>query len=357
MSRYVSAMDPSSMPRRKGRHALVVAAMAAVLALAACTPLGTRPTQAPSPPGGSPGNGSPQAPTEGAGGTTQLTIATGGTGGVYYPLGGGMAEVIRDSVPGYEATVQETNASVDNMQLIAGGGADIAFTLADTAADAVSGAGDFEGAPVSACALGQLYNNSTQVVTSSESGIATIEDLRDRVVSLGSPGSGTEIIALRILEVAGIDPDDDISRQQLGVDDTVAALRDGTIDAGFWSGGLPTGALTDYATTGDLALIPTGEYAEQLVAAYGEFYVEDTIPAGSYEGQDEDVSTVSVPNLLVVNTSMPEDLQRSITQAVYENKDRLVAVHPAAEALDPETAGDIGFMDVCPGAQAYFDAP
>lgn len=357
MSSYRSIVERSTTPVLGAHRRLVVTVMVAALAIAACTPLGSTGTPAAPPAGGSPPGGSGQAPSDGAGGTTQLTIATGGTGGVYYPLGGGIAELIRDSVPGYDATVQETNASVDNMQLIAGGGADIAFTLADTAADAITGAGDFEGAPVSACALGQLYNNSTQVVTSSESGIATIEDLRDKVVSLGSPGSGTEIIALRILEAAGIDPDSDIDRQQLSIDDTVAALRDGTIDAGFWSGGLPTGALTDYATTGNLVLLPTGEYAEGLAAAHGAYYVADTIPAGSYQGQDEDVSTVSVPNLLVVNTSMPEDLQRTITEAIFENKDRLVAVHAAAEALDPETAGDIAFMDVCPGAQAYFDAP
>ncbi|MBA2571368.1 MAG: TAXI family TRAP transporter solute-binding subunit [Chloroflexi bacterium] len=335
----------SRYPSNHARKRLVTAAVAATLSVAACTPLGS---------GGSPAATAGGSP---AGGTSQLTIATGGTGGVYYPLGGGIAEVIRDSVPGYDATVQETNASVDNMQLIGGGGADIAFTLADTAGDAVAGAGDFEGAPVSACALGRVYNNSTQVVTSSDSGIASIEDLRDKVVSLGSPGSGTEIIALRILEAAGIHPDTDIDRQQLSIDDTVAALRDGTIDAGFWSGGLPTGALTDYATTGDLVLLPTGEYAEAMAAAHGEFYVADTIPGGTYQGQDEDVSTVSVPNLIVVNTNMAEDLQRSITEAIFENKDRLVAVHAAAAALDPETAGDIAFMDVCPGARAYFDAP
>jgi uncharacterized protein len=286
---------------------------------------------------------------------TQLTIATGGTGGVYYPLGGGMAEVIRDNVPGYDATVQETNASVDNMQLIAGGGADIALSLGDTAGDAVAGAADFEGAPVSACSLGHIYDNATQVVTSSDSGIASIDDLSGKRVSLGSPGSGTEIIALRILEAAGIDPDSGIERQQLGVDETVAALRDGTIDAGFWSGGLPTGALVDYATTGQLSLIPTGDYAEAMATQYGEFYFADTIPADSYEGQEEDVSTVSVPNVLVVNTDMAEDLQQLITEAIFEHKDELVAVHPAAEALDPATAGDITFMDVCPGAKAYFD--
>ena len=285
----------------------------------------------------------------------QLTIATGGTGGVYYVLGGGLGTVIGDSVPGYSATAQETNASVDNMQLIASGGADIAFSLADTAADAVEGREAFEGAPVDACALGLLYSNYTQLVTSADSGVASVEDLRGKQVSLGSPGSGTEVIALRILEDAGIDPDADIERQQLGIDDTVAALRDGTIAAGFWSGGLPTGALTEYATSGEMVIVPTGDSAAGLQEAYGEFYVAGEIPADSYEGQADAVSTVVVPNVLVVSSEMPEDLQRQLTAALFDNKDALAQVHAEANNLDAATAGDLTFMDVCPGSQTYFD--
>jgi len=297
---------------------------------------------------------SPGATGDGAAGG-QLTIATGGTGGVYYVLGGGLATVLGDSVSGYSATAQETNASVDNMQLIASGGADIAFSLADTAADAVEGRADFEGAPVDACTLGLLYDNYTQLVASASSGVASVEDLRGKVVSLGSPGSGTEVIALRILEVAGLDPDADIDRQQLGIDDTVAALRDGTIDAGFWSGGLPTGALTDYATSGEMVLVPSGDSAAGLQEAYGEFYTAGEIPADSYDGQTEAVSTVVVPNVLVVSSETPEDLQRQLTAALFDNKDALAEVHPEANNLDPATAGDVTFMDLCPGSQTYFD--
>lgn len=292
----------------------------------------------------------------GSAGGGELTIATGGTGGVYYPLGGGLAEVIRNNIDGYSGSVQETNASVDNMLLIGDGGADIAFTLGDTAADAVNGEGDdFAEGPIDACALGRIYNNFTQIVTSADAGITSVEDLRDKRVSLGSPGSGTEVIALRILEAAGIDPDADIERQQLGVDETVAGLRDGTIDAGFWSGGLPTGALVDYATTGDMVLVPHAEYTQDLVDQYGEYYVEDVIPADTYEGQAEDVEVIAVPNVLVVNTNMDEQLQQDLTRVLFEQKDALVDVHPAAEALDPTDAQDIAFMDLCPGSQAYYD--
>lgn len=297
---------------------------------------------------------SPGATGDDAGGG-QLTIATGGTGGVYYVLGGGYATVIGDSVEGYSATAQETNASVDNMQLIASGGADIALSLSDTAADAVEGREDFEGAPVEACALGLLYDNYTQVVSSASAGIASVEDLRGKVVSLGSPGSGTEVIALRILEVAGIDPDADIERQQLGIDDTVAALRDGTIDAGFWSGGLPTSALVDYATTGEMVIVPTGDAAGGLQEAYGEFYAEGEVPADSYEGQTEAISTVIVPNVLVVASDMPEDLQQQLTAALFDNLDALADVHPEANNIDPATGDEVTGIDVCPGSQSYFD--
>jgi hypothetical protein len=342
--------DPRLQATRVNHPRLLPAALlAVVLTASACQAAGTSPTA-------TDGASSPEAASPGApAGTTQLSIATGGTGGVYYPLGGGFSQVIRNYVPGYDATVQETNASVDNMQLIAGGGADLALVLADTAADAVEGRADFEGAPVEACTLGRLYDNFTQVVTSTETGITNIEGLRGKRVSLGSTGSGTEVIGLRILEAAGIDPDADIERQQLAIDETVNGLRDGTIDAGFWSGGLPTAALTEYATTGNLVLIPTAEYTDGVASTYGPFYLSGEIPPDSYNGQSAAVPTIVVPNVLVVNKNMAEDLQRQITEAIFEHKDELVTVHPAAEALDASTAGDVEFMDVCPGAKAYFD--
>jgi uncharacterized protein len=326
------------------RRSMLVAGVAVIGLLAACQPLQTEA-----------GGDSSASPAPGGGGANQLTIATGGTGGVYYPLGGGFATVIRENVSGYDASVQETNASVDNMLLIGDGQADLALVLGDTAAEAVAGAGEFEDGAIEACAMGNLYDNYTQLVTSTNAGIASVEDLAGKRVSLGSPGSGTEIIALRILEAAGIDPDTGIDRQQLGVAETTAALRDNTIDAGFWSGGLPTGALVEYATLGGMALVPTADYNDALVDSYGDYYFAEDIPAGTYEGQDEPIPTIVVSNVLVAPTDMPEDLQRQITEAIYENREQLIEVHPAAEELDASTAADIDFMDICPGSQAYFD--
>jgi uncharacterized protein len=311
----------------------VVAVAAGALLLAAC------------------GGGEPTVP--GADGT--LSIATGGTGGVYYPYGGGIGTLLSEQLEGITATVQETNASVDNILLLQDGGADIAFALGDTVADAVAGVAQFEGREVSICALGRLYDNATQTVTTSGTGIRTIADLRGKRVSVGSPGSGTEVIALRILEAAGIDPDTDMQRSQLGVGETAQALRDGTIDAGFWSGGLPTGALVDLASTGQMVVLPTAEYTDALAAQFGPYYSTAEIPAGTYQGQTEASPQVVVPNVLVVRSDMPEQLQQDVTRAIFENEARLATVHPAANDLDAATAGDIGFVDVCPGARAYFD--
>lgn len=329
---------PDAGPRRR-----TLGLIAGLALLAACTPL--------QPGGSSPSLGASSSGLPGG----QLTIATGGTGGVYYVLGGGYASVIGDTIEGYTATAQETNASVDNMQLIATGGADVAFSLADTAADAVAGREAFDGEPVEACTLGRLYDNYTQLVTTADAGIVSVDDLQGKRVSLGSPGSGTEVIALRILEVAELDPDADIERQQLGIDDTVAALRDGTIDAGFWSGGVPTGALADYATTGDMRIVPTADSVAGLAEAYGDFYTAGEIAADSYEGQADAVPAVVVPNVLVASPDMPEELQRQLTAALFDNRQALAEVHPEANNLDPATAGEVDFMDVCPGAQRYFD--
>ncbi|HLU56196.1 MAG TPA: TAXI family TRAP transporter solute-binding subunit [Pseudonocardia sp.] len=314
------------------RRSLAAVVAAGALLLAAC------------------GGGESAAP--GADGS--LSIATGGTGGVYYPYGGGMGTVLSEKL-GITATAQETNASVDNVLLVQEGGADIAFALGDTVADAIAGKDQFEGREITICTLGKLYNNFTQTVTTTSTGIRTIEDLRGKRVSVGSPGSGTEVIALRILEAAGINPDTDIQRSQLGVGETAEALRDGTIDAGFWSGGLPTGALVDLATTGQMVVIPTGEYTEALVSRYGPYYETDEIPANTYQGQTEPSPQVVVPNVLIARSDMPEQLQQDITRTIFESKDQLAAVHPAANDLDPATAGDVSFVDVCPGAKAYFD--
>ncbi|MGY2082250.1 TAXI family TRAP transporter solute-binding subunit [Blastococcus sp. SYSU DS0539] len=285
----------------------------------------------------------------------QLTFATGGTGGVYYPYGGGMANLLSSEIPGLTVTVQETNASVDNMQLLDTNQAQMALALGDVVSDAANGENTFS-EPLDICSLGNTYNNFVHFFTTADTGITSIEDLAGKRVSPGAVGSASEVTADRIMQAAGVDPQADIERVQLGVAETVAAIQDGTVDAGAWSGGLPTGAIVDLASTSDLVLIPTGQYAEPLSEEYGDYYFAEDIPAGTYEGQDEAVPNVVSPNILVVRTDMDEALQEAITRTIFENEEQLITVHPAAEELNAETADDVEFIETCPGAQAYFDS-
>ena len=193
------------------------------------------------------------SPNDPPGGGDRLSIATGGAGGVYQVYGGGLADLLTDVLPDAPTTAETTSASVDNLLLVANGDSDVAFALADSTIDAVEGNESFE-EPLNVRALATLYPNITQVVVKADSGIEKLEDLRDKTVSVGSPGSGTEVIALRLLEVAGVDPDEDIAKRGLGVGESVQAIRDGSIDAFFWSGGVPTGAVTDLATTDDIRI-------------------------------------------------------------------------------------------------------
>jgi hypothetical protein len=286
----------------------------------------------------------------------RLSIATGGTGGVYYPYGGAMANVISDNVDGVEVTAEVTSASVDNMLLIDSGEADLAFVLGDTAYDAVQGNAPFE-EPIAALTLATLYNNFTHIVTTDDAGINTVADLRGKTVSTGSPGSGTEVIANRVLEAAGLNPDSDIDREQLGASESAAAVKDGQIDAFFWSGGLPTGSVTDLGATPNvgLKLIPNAEFAEALAGQYGSFYSTETIPGGTYPGQDEDVDVIVVPNVLVVNADFDEELAYQITKTIFEHQAELAAAHPAANDLTLENATTDSPIGYHPGALRYYE--
>jgi uncharacterized protein len=312
-----------------GRRAAVVA-IAGTLALVSCSPN--------DPPGGG----------------DRLSVATGGAGGVYQVLGGGLADLMSDELPDSPTTAETTSASVDNLILVANGESDVAFTLSDTAIDAVQGQYGFD-RPLPLRALATLYPNITQVVVKADSGIETIEELRDKPVSVGSPNSGTEVIALRLLEAAGLDPDEDINRRQMGVGESVAAMRDGTIDAFFWSGGVPTGAVTDLATTDDIRLLNVDRYLPDLRRRHGESYTPAATEEGDYAGVPP-VKTIGVPNLLMVNADMSEDLAYRITRLLFDGKARLAEVHQSAEKIEPETArGVVAPVQLHPGAQRYYE--
>jgi TRAP transporter TAXI family solute receptor len=285
-----------------------------------------------------------------------VSIATGGTGGVYYPYGGGIAKVLNENLADVRATAEVTAASVDNLKLIRDGRADVAFTLADTLADAVGGRGAFEGRPVPAASLAVLYSNYTQIVTTASSGIARIGDLRGRTISTGSPGSGTEVIAVRLLRAAGLDPDRDVVRQGLGASESAGALRDGKVSAFFFSGGLPTAAIQDLAHSPGMSivLVPSGEFLPALRQAHGDLYTVQEIPARTYRGADRPVPVIAVDNVLVVNRSMPDDLARDITRLLFEKKAELAAIHPEAAHLSVARASGGSPAPYHPGALQFF---
>jgi TRAP transporter TAXI family solute receptor len=265
----------------------------------------------------------------------RLSIATGGTGGVYYPLGGGLANVVTKAVPGVEATAEVTSASVDNVKLVGAGKADVAFVLADTAADGLNGTGKFkEKVPIRSIAV--LYANKSQWVTVEGSGVNKMQDLKGKRIATGAPGSGTEVIALRILEAYGIDPEKDVKREKLSVAESVNALKDRKIDAFFWSGGVPTAAVTDLAATPGfkIKLLDHADAIPNLTKKYGTLYVKGTIPAKSYPGQDKDVLVADVWNLLIVNEKMDKKLAHDLTRAVFENKAELASVHAEANNIE-----------------------
>jgi len=291
------------------------------------------------------------------GGTMRLSIATGNTGGVYYPYGGGLARVISQSIPRVDATAEVTAASVDNLKLIQLGKADIAFVLTDTLDDAIAGRGPFAKMPVKARTLAVLYPNYTQVATVEGKGINRLADLRGRVVSTGSPGSGTEVIAFRVLRAAGLDPDKDIRRQGLTVNASVDALKDGKIDAFFWSGGLPTASLLDLASTIGVTakLLSNDEVLPKLQEQFtAGLYFRLVIPKGTYPGVNYDSGSVGVANALVVKDTMSDELAYELTKVLFDRQPDLAAIHPEAKKLKLETAVDGSPAPFHPGAIRYY---
>lgn len=285
----------------------------------------------------------------------QLSIATGGTGGVYYPIGGGFAEMINNHIEGAQATAEVTGASVENMGLIMRGDADLALALADTVYQAYTGTDDFEGRQIeNTRALASVYPNAVQLVTLAESDIESIADLEGKVVSVGAPGSGTELNARALLESNGISYSD-FSPRRLNFNETADAIRDGDIDAGFWSVGPPTSSILNLAATRDIRLIGLSD--EEIANAQEEeaVFSKYQLAAGMYDGMDEAVQTIGIPNVLVVNADMDEELAYQLTQLLFENTDELIAVHPAANDTTVEFTMASTPVPLHPGALRYFE--
>ncbi len=286
----------------------------------------------------------------------RISIATGGTGGVYYPLGGGMAALISKNIPDTEATAEVTTASVDNVKLLHGNRVGLAFSLPDTAWDGYSGV--IKGLPHKANirALMALYSNFMHIVAADGSGIKSVADLKGKRVSTGSPGSGVEVKGLRVLEAYGLTPKDFKSQERLGAAESAGALKDRKIDAFFWDGGLPTGAVLDLAATPGIKInmIAHGDAIPKMVAKYGPLYFASNIPKGLYKGIDEDTPVAAATNLLIANEKLDENLAYQITKLLLEHTADLVAVHKAASEISLKNAVVGSPIPFHPGALRYY---
>ena len=258
-----------------------------------------------------------------------LSIATGGTGGVYYPMGGGLAAVLSKYIPNMSATAEVTGGSVDNLNLIGTGKPYVGFSMADAAKEAQMGEGKFVNKKVDLRTLLVLYPNLMHVVTVESTGIKTMKDLKGKRVSTGAPSSATEIMAFRELEAAGLDKDKDVKRERLSVAESVNAIKDRKIDAFFWVGGLPTAAVTDLANSPGMKIVMI-DNADEIIAMnkkYGNLYFPTIIPKTIYSGMAKDNKVAAVANILVVNANMSDAEAYQIVKTIFDRKLDLVRTH------------------------------
>jgi TRAP transporter TAXI family solute receptor len=286
-----------------------------------------------------------------------IAIATGGTGGVYYPMGGGMANVLSKHLPGVQATARVTGGSVDNLKLIGSDQSEVAFSMVDAALDASKGQDKFKGSPLDVKTLMVLYPNRMHVVSVEGRGIEKMSDLKGKRVSTGSPGGATEVMAFRVIEAAGLDRDKDMKRERLGVAESVNALKDGKIDAFFWVGGLPTAAVTDLGATPGvkIKMVDHDDVVGKMNAKFGNIYATDVIPAKTYPGQDKDNKIAVVQNILVASGKMSEKTAYDIVKTLYEKRGEVALAHGEAKAisLDKQNSKNTT-IPWHPGAEKYF---
>ncbi len=264
-----------------------------------------------------------------------IAIGTGGTGGVYYPIGGAIANLLSKNMPNTQATAEVTGGSVDNLKLLGSGQSEIGFSMVDAAVDALKGEDKFKGNKVPLRTLMVLYPNVMHVVSIEGTGVEKVSDLKGRRVSTGSPGSATEVMAFRVIEAAGLDKDKDMKRERLSVAESVNALKDRKIDAFFWVGGLPTACVTDLAATPGvkIKMIDHSDLVAAMNAKYDNLYSTSVIKAGTYPGQDKDNKVSAVWNILVTNDKMSDQDAYNIVKLMVDKNADLVAVHKDAASF------------------------
>jgi len=288
--------------------------------------------------------------------TVILSIGTGGTGGVWYPLGGAMANILTKTVPGMQVTAEVTGGSVDNITLIRTGKAELGFSMVDAAWDAYRGQGKFK-EKVELRTLAVFYPQKNHVVTLEGNGIEKMADLRGKRVSVGSPGSGSEIIALRVLEAYGLNADKDIIKQRLGVAEAVNALKDRKIDAFIHNAAIPIPAVTDLGATPNvrIKLIDHADVVAAMNKKYGPLYSAGTLPAKTYPGQARDATTVDVWAVLLTGDKTSDKVAYDTVKTLFEKKPDLLLVARDAEYMTFENqfSGNTP-IPFHPGALKYF---
>ncbi len=287
---------------------------------------------------------------------TQFSIATGTTGAVYYPLGGAMANILSKKVPGWAVTAEATAGSVANMHMIRDGKAQMALTQCDTAYDAIKGLDKFKDKPVESRTLAVVYPNLVHFVTMEGTGINKLSDIKGKRISTSAPVSGSEVMALRIIDELGLKLSD-IKRERLSPAESTNAMKDGKLDGYFFNGGPPVAAITDLAATQGvkIKLISTAELVPALNKKYGPVFAASQIPAKAYPNQDAAVPVIAIWNILVVPASMSDDQAYTITKTLWENHGDLVATHKASTDMTAENQKTANSsVPFHPGALKFF---
>ena len=286
-----------------------------------------------------------------------LTVATGGTGGVYFVYGGGLARVLTEKVPNVQATSQVTGGSVDNINLLSAGDADIGFSTLDSVVDALNGVGAYaRGGKREVRIIAVLYDNVLHAVATPA--INSVAEMKGKRIGVGSAGSSTEGWADRTLEAAGLNPKTDIIRDNLGVAESANALADGKIAGFFWGGGVPTAAIRDLAQSGRTAfkLLDTSKELVEMNKKYPGLYRESIMPPNSYQGQTQAVSGIGVANVMLVDAKAPNDLVTLILEGIFNNLTDMQAIHPEARKLTLQSAAVKMAAPFHPAAEAFYKA-
>ncbi len=283
-----------------------------------------------------------------------LNIATGGTAGTYYPIGGAMAEILNNNIEGMNASAQSTGATVANINMLQEGSVDLAIVQNDIAYYAANGIEMFEGKKIDNLrGIASLYPETCQIITLDATGIKSIAELKGKRVAVGAMGSGAEANARQILEAYGITYDD-IDEQFLSFSEAANALKDGNVDAAFLTAGYPTAAVQDIASQNPIRVLPVeADKADGLIAKY-PFYTKVVIPAGTYAGFEEDVPAISVMAMLVCTDKIDEQMGYDITKALFSNLDRIKAAHAVGKFITKESVMEGMPITMNAGAEKYF---